>query len=71
MVVGDYFLILSLKDFLVIFILKKFSVLNCVVVYYLVIKYWCEKLREGVKDFIYVYFEMVIKYDGFLNLSVE
>ena len=68
---GDYFLIPSLKDFSATFILKKLSALNCVAAYYSAIKYRCEKLREGAKDFIHAHFETVTKYDGFLNLSVE
>ena len=68
---ADYFLIASLKVLSSKFILRTLSLSNCIAVYYLALKYRCEDLQKGAKDFIIANFLPVTETEDFLNLSSQ
>ncbi|KAL9972263.1 hypothetical protein ACROYT_G018542 [Oculina patagonica] len=68
---SDYFLIPSLKLSSSKFILQTLSLSNCIGVYYLAVKYRCEDLQKGAKDFILANFLPVSETEDFLNLSSQ
>ena len=68
---GDYFLIPSLKELSGNFILQTLSDSNCIFAYYSAIKYRCEKLQRGVRDFIHTNFETVSRQEYPTTLSLE
>ena len=71
MAVADYFLLQSLKVLSGKVILQRLSLSNCIMAYYSAIKYRCEELQKGARDFILANFEAVTKSENFLNLSME
>ena len=71
MAVADYFLLQSLKVLSGKVILQRLSLSNCIMAYYSAIKYRCEELQKGVRDFILANFEAVTKSENFFNLSME
>ena len=66
---ADYFLIPSLKVLSSKFIMQTLSLSNCIVAYYLALKYRCEELLKGAKDFIHANFVAVAETEEFLNMS--
>ena len=66
---ADYFVIPSLKALCGEGILKTLSLCNCVSIYYFALKYRCEELQKGAKDFILANFVAVAQTEDFLNLS--
>ena len=71
MAVADYFVIPSLKMLSGKVILQTVSPSNCIMAYYSAIKYQCEEVKKGAKNFILANFEAVGKSEDFLNLSIE
>ena len=69
LVKADYFLIPSLKVLASKFIMQTLSLSNCIVAYYLALKYRCEELLKGAKDFIHANFVSVAETEEFLNMS--
>ena len=68
---ADYFIIQSLKDLCGKVILQEMSLSSCIPAYYLGVKYQCEKLEKGTRDFIHANFVAVAETEDFLNLSKE
>ena len=66
---ADYFVIPSLKALCGEGILKTLALCNCVSIYYFALKYRCEELQKGAKDFILANFVAVAQTEDFLNLS--
>ena len=66
---ADYFVMPSLKALYGAIILKTLALCNCVSIYYLSLKYRCEELQKGAKDFILANFVAVSETEDFLNLS--
>jgi len=66
---ADYFVIPSLKALCGKGILKTLALYNCVSIYYFALKYRCEELLKGSKDFILANFVAVAETEDFLNLS--
>ena len=66
---ADYFVMPSLKALCGKIILKTLALDNCVSIYYFALKYRCEELQKGAKDFILANFVAVAKTEDFLNLS--
>ena len=69
LVKADYFLIPSLKVLSSKFIMQTLSLSNCIVAYYLALKYRCEVLLKCAKNFIHANFVAVAESEEFLNLS--
>ena len=67
--VADYFLISSLKTLCVNVLLQALSLSSCIAAYYTAMRYRCEELQKGAKDFILANFVAVAKTEDFLNLS--
>ena len=67
--VADYFLISSLKTLCVDVLLRALSLSSCIAAYYTAMKYRCEELQKGAKDFILANFVAVAETEDFLNLS--
>ena len=67
--VADYFLIASLKTLCVNVLLQALSLSSCIAAYYTALKYRCEGLQKGAKDFILANFVVVAETEDFLNLS--
>ena len=67
--VADYFLISSLKTLCVNVLLRALSLSSCIAAYYTGMKYRCEELQKGAKDFILANFVAVADTADFLNLS--
>ena len=68
---ADYFIIPSLKDLCGKVILQGMSLSNCIAAYCLGVKYQCEEVKKGTRDFIHANFVPVAETEGFLNLSKE
>ena len=68
---ADYFLIPSLKVLSSKFLMQTLSLSNCIVAYYLALKYRCEELLKGAKNFVHANFIAVAETEEFLNLSSE
>ena len=66
---ADYFVMPSLKALCGKIILKSLALCNCVSIYYFALKYRCEELQKGAKDFILANFVSVAETEDFLNLS--
>ena len=66
---ADYFVMPSLKALCGKIILKTLALGNCVSIYYFALKYRCEELQKGAKDFILANFVAVADTEDFLNLS--
>ena len=66
---ADYFVIPSLKTVCGKGILKTLALSNCVSIYYFALKFRCEGLQKGAKDFILANFVAVAETEDFLNLS--
>jgi len=66
---ADYFDIPSLKTVCGRGIVKTLALSNCVSIYYFALKYRCEELQKGAKDFILANFVAVAETEDFLNLS--
>ena len=66
---ADYFVMPSLKALCGKIILKSLALCNCVSIYYFALKYRCEELQKGAKDFILANFVAVAETEDFLNLS--
>jgi len=66
---ADYFVIPGLKALCDKCILKTLALSNCVSIYYFALKYRCEELQKGAKDFILANFVAVAESEDFLNLS--
>ena len=66
---ADYFVIPSLKALCGKGILTTLALCNCVSIYYFALKYQCEELLKGAKDFILANFVAVAETEDFLNLS--
>ena len=66
---ADYFVIPGLKALCDKCILKTLALSNCVSIYYFALKYRCEELQKGAKDFILANFVAVAETEDFLNLS--
>ena len=66
---ADYFVMPSLKALCGAVILKTLALSNCVSIYYFALKYRCEELQKGAKDFILANFVAVAETEDFLNLS--
>ena len=66
---ADYFVMPSLKALCGRIILKTLALCNCVSIYYFALKYRCEELEKGAKDFILANFAAVADTEDFLNLS--
>ena len=66
---ADYFVMPSLKALCGRIILKTLAPCNCVSIYYFALKYRCEELEKGAKDFILANFAAVADTEDFLNLS--
>jgi len=66
---ADYFVMPSLKALCGKGILKTLALCNCVSIYYFALKYQCEELLKGAKDFILANFVAVAETEDFLNLS--
>ena len=66
---SDYFLIPSLTTLCVRVILQALSLSSCIAAYYTAMKYRCEELQKGAKDFILANFVAVAETEDFLNLS--
>ena len=66
---ADYFIIPSLKALCGEGILKTLALCNCVSIYYFALKYRCEELLKGAKDFILANFVAMAQTEDFLNLS--
>ena len=49
--------------------MQTLSLSNCIVAYYLALKYRCEELLKGAKDFIHANFVSVAETEEFLNMS--
>ena len=64
-----YFLIPSLKVLSSKFIMQALSLSNCIVAYYLALKYRCDELLKGAKDYIHADFVAVAETEEFLSLS--
>ena len=69
MAAADYFIIPSLKTLCGKGILETLAVSNCVSIYYFALKFRCEGLQKGAKDFILANFVDVAETEDFLNLS--
>ena len=69
MAASDYFVMPSLKALCGAIILKTLALSNCVFIYYFALKYRCEELQKGAKDFILANFVAVADTEDFLNLS--
>ena len=67
--VADYFLIPSLTTLCVHVIVQALSLSSCIAAYYTAMKYRCEELQKGAKDFILANFVAVAETEDFLNLS--
>lgn len=66
---ADYFVIPSLKALCSKGILKTLALSNCVPIYYFALRYRCEELQKGAKEFILANFVAVAATEDFLNLS--
>ena len=66
---ADYFVIPSLKALCGEGILKTLALCSYVSIYYFALKYRCQELQKGAKDFILTNFVAVAKTVDFLNLS--
>ena len=66
---ADYFVMPRLKALCGAVILKTLALCNCVSIYYFALKYRCEELQKGAKDFILANFVAVAETEDFLNLS--
>ena len=66
---ADYFLIPSLKVLSSKFIMQALSLSNCIVAYYLALKYRCGELLKRAKDYIHANFVAVAETEEFLSLS--
>ena len=66
---ADYFVMPSLKALCGKIIFKTLALSNCVSIYYFALKYRCDELQKGAKDFILANFVAVAETEDFLNLS--
>ena len=66
---ADYFVMPSLKALCGKSVLKTLALCNSVSIYYFALKYRCEELQKGAKDFILANFVAVAETEDFLNLS--
>jgi len=66
---ADYFVMPSLKALCGKGVLKTLALCNCVSIYYFALKYRCEELQKGAKDFILANFVALAETEDFLNLS--
>ena len=66
---ADYFVMPSLKALCGAVLLKTLVLCNCVSIYYFALKYRCEELQKGAKDFILANFVAVAETEDFLDLS--
>jgi len=69
MAVADYLVLPSLKALSGKVILQTLSLSSCIMAYYSAIKYRCEELQNGSKEFIQTNFVAVAETEDFLNLS--
>ena len=68
---SDYFLIPSLGALASKFILKSLCLSNCIAVYYLAVRYRCEDLQKGAREFILANFLVVTETEDFQNLTSQ
>ena len=61
---ADYFVLPTLKALCGKIILKTLALSNCVSIYYFALKYRCEELQKGAKDFILANFVAVVDTDS-------
>jgi len=66
---ANYFVIPSLKTLCGKGVLKTLALSNCVSIYYFALKFRCEGLQKGAKDFILANFVAVAETEDFLNLN--
>ena len=68
---ADFFIIPSLKVLCGKVILQELSLSNCIAAYCLGVKYQCEEVKKGSRDFIHANFVAVAETEDFLNLSKD
>ena len=68
---ADFFVIPSLKETTSKFIARTLSSSNCLMAYYLAVKYQCTELQMEARNVICTNFMSVVEQEDFLNLSME
>ena len=68
---ADFFVIPSLKETTSKFIARTLSSSNCLMAYYLAVKYQCTELQMAARNVICTNFMSVVEQEDFLNLSME